>query len=50
MDLLGQLRQGISKAVQKATDNQISIYHDFPECTLLNNTDRLSIKLSDPGM
>lgn len=43
--LVDQIAGGIAKVVQKATDNQM--FHDFPECSLLANTDRLSIKLSD---
>ncbi|CAD5223542.1 unnamed protein product [Bursaphelenchus okinawaensis] len=46
MDLFGQVRQGIAKAVQKATENQV--FHEFPECSILGSIDRVSIKLADP--
>jgi hypothetical protein len=45
--ILGKVGTGIAKAIQKV-DNQI--FQDFPECSLLSNTDRLSIKLKDPQL
>lgn len=43
--LVDQIAGGIAKVVQKATDNQV--FHEFPECSALANTERLSIKLTD---
>jgi hypothetical protein len=48
MDVFGQIRQGIAKVVQKATENHV--FHEFPECSQLTNIDRLSIKLKDPRL
>jgi len=44
---LDKVSQGFAKAMQKV-DNQI--FHDFPECSILGSTNRLSIKLKDPQL
>uniref|UniRef100_A0A915CKW5 Uncharacterized protein n=1 Tax=Ditylenchus dipsaci TaxID=166011 RepID=A0A915CKW5_9BILA len=46
MDFFGQVRQGIAKAVHKAAAD-LPIFHEFPECSILNSTDKLSIKLTN---
>ena len=48
MDFLGQIREGIARAVHVASDSQI--FHEFPDCSILSTTNRLSIKLKDPLM
>uniref|UniRef100_A0A7E4W5J5 Profilin n=1 Tax=Panagrellus redivivus TaxID=6233 RepID=A0A7E4W5J5_PANRE len=46
MDLINQFREGFAKAVQLASDNHV--FTDFPDCSILGNTDKISIKLKDP--
>ncbi|KAH7730356.1 hypothetical protein AAVH_01404 [Aphelenchoides avenae] len=48
MDLFGQIRQGIAKAAQIASDSRI--FHEIPECSILAGTDKISIKLKDQNM
>lgn len=46
--LFGQVRQGLAKAVQLASEN--AAFQDFPECSILGSVDRVSIKLKDPNV
>lgn len=48
MDFLGQVREGIAKAVHLASDSHV--FHEFPECSILTSTDKLSIKLENPQL
>lgn len=45
MDFINQFREGFAKAVQLASDNHV--FNEFPECSMLASTDKLSIKLKD---
>uniref|UniRef100_A0AC34FI45 Uncharacterized protein n=1 Tax=Panagrolaimus sp. ES5 TaxID=591445 RepID=A0AC34FI45_9BILA len=46
MDFFGQVREGIARAVHLASDSHV--FHEFPDCSILSTTNRLSIKLKDP--
>ncbi|KAI1713799.1 hypothetical protein Ddc_11691 [Ditylenchus destructor] len=46
MDFFGQVRQGFAKAVQKAAPD-FQVFNEFPECSILSSTDRVSIKVKD---
>ena len=46
--LVDQIAGGIAKVVQKATDSHV--FQEFPECSVLGLTERLSIKLQDAQM
>jgi hypothetical protein len=48
MNLLGQFREGIARAVNLASDNHV--FHEFPDCSILSTTNRVSIKLKDPHL
>lgn len=43
-----QVKQGFAKVVQSATDSHI--FNELPDCSMLSNSDKLSIKLKDPQM
>jgi len=46
MAFFGSVREGIAKAVQRVSENQV--FHEFPNCSQLEGADRVSIKLKDP--